>query len=643
MTKRVVKTVRSAASKKQTDQIVGSDVGGKTVGAVKIEPSRGRIVPLTGEWRIQGAAPQSDDPTALSVPVADQGEWLACAVPGDVNATLVQHGKMPDPHFGVNGRQCGWVIGKDWWYRRTFDIQRKASLAILVLDRVNSPADIWLNGHCLGEMRNSHREFRFNVTKELKFRGNELVLRFKSIERLCGLPEDECFGWHVDKRGLLRMPNYTFGWDWALPLPPIGLGGQVRLEIDRAYRFNDVTIRPFTSGRVDFFFEVTPEAKEAGYRISVEVRGHGAKVRGSIARDERDGVGRGSDSWRTVAAGEPVHRSYISCEIPNPRLWWPNGYGEPSLYDYTVTLMVDGKVTDRRQGKLGLREVRMIERPFTPEAGPGMAMIIEVNGQEIFCKGCNWVPMGLWPATTGPEDYEFYLRRTVEANFNIQRSWGGGIYEQDVFYEKCDELGIMVWQDFMLSGSITGYPLPVVRDEILAEASYQLRRLRNHPCIVIWCGCNEDTHSWDFRSEIDPRPEQEGLGCKGTPCSTTTCSRARSSTHFCTVCPRGWDSAFPSFDPAPNHMTTSATRPPPATATSPAGNMRCSKAATTPNASASTSTKSVLLIPSSASRGHAAKPRSAGSCRRTSSGRRMRTGRITCSGGTGESHTTSRR
>ncbi len=513
MSKKLKIRTKAEASSRQSDQISESAGAAGSTRTARIAAGRSRTLSLAGAWRIQGAAPQPDEPAKLGIPEADQGEWLACAVPGDVNAALVAHGKMPNPHFGTNARQCGWVVGKDWWYRRTFDMDGRWASAALILTEVYGPADIWLNGQYLGEMRNAHREFRFNVSDKLKLRNNVLLLRFKSIERLIGPSPDECFGWAKERRGTLRMPNYMFGWDWALPLPPIGLGGQVALELDRPYRFLEMAIQPFVSGRVDFGFEVTPEAKAAGYRINIEVLGHGARVRARIVRElprrESGAAAKPSDSWLTEGATGPAHRSYVSCSIPNPKLWWPLGYGEQPLYDYTASLIVNGKLADRRQGKLGLREVRLLERPFTPDAGIGMAMIIEVNGQDIFCKGGNWVPLELWPATIRPEEYDFYLQKTAEANFNMQRVWGGGIYERDRFYEKCDELGIMVWQDFMFASQ--GYPLPVLRDEVLAEAQYQLRRLRNHPSIVLWCGVNEDVHSWVFRSEIDPRPDQANI------------------------------------------------------------------------------------------------------------------------------------
>ena len=463
-------------------------------------------VDLSGEWRIIGLPPQGAKAGRLRKPDPRRGDWLPCSVPGDVNAALVKAGRMPDPRFGANGRRCGWVIGKDWWYRRVFDLDRPSTCAALVIEEAYGPAEVWLNGRLLGQMRNAFRAFRFDVSGLLKPRGNELLLRFESVERLIGRPADPCFGWEDAKRGTLRMPNYTFGWDWALPLPPVGLGAAVTLELDRSCRLVDAAVRTFVSGRVDFSFEVTPEAKAAGYRIDVEVRGHGARVKSTLSRGLEGGETGGDGSWRTPPATAAAHRSWVSLNIPRPKLWWPRGYGEQPLYDYTVSLVVGGKVVDRRTGRLGLREVRLIERPFRSQSGHGMTMALQVNGVEVFCKGGNWIPLELWPGTVKAADYDLHVRKCAEANFNMLRVWGGGIYERERFYDRCDELGVMVWQDFMFASQ--GYPLPTIRDEVLAEAQFQLRRLHNHASVVLWCGCNEDVHSWSFHSEIERRPEQ---------------------------------------------------------------------------------------------------------------------------------------
>jgi beta-mannosidase len=136
-----------------------------------------------------------------------------------------------------------------------------------------------------------------------------------------------------------------------------------------------------------------------------------------------------------------------------------------------------------------------------------------VNGQRIFCKGGNWVSPELWPELATPEQYDWYLRRAREANFNMLRQWGGSRYEADVFYDRCDELGILVWQDFQVASNAV--PLDKLREELIAEANYQIRRLRNHCCLAVWCGCNEDVSSWEYRSMTNPGPHNHRSTCEG--------------------------------------------------------------------------------------------------------------------------------
>jgi beta-mannosidase len=437
-----------------------------------------KILPLDSGWRFIGRESQSSPAGDLLKPDIQSGEWLPIAVPGDVNAALVKQGKMPDPHFDTQARACYWVTAKEWWYHLSFAVDQASDApAELCLTGVDGHADIWLNNHYLGETRNAFREFRFPVSGLLREGDNVLLIRFQSIDQLLGGPRlDELGGWK-GRRAFLRKPQFSFGWDWALPLPSIGLSGQVWIELDNACRFADFALQPFCSGRVDFSFEVSRAAKEAGYQIALAVSGHGAQIERTISRD--------------------AHKSYTSLDIANPQLWFPNGYGAQPLYDYVARLEVSGQVVDERRGRFGLRESRIVEAPFSEEAGPGMSFNIEINGERIFCKGANWAPLEIWPGAARREQYEFYLRRAQEANFNMLRIWGGGIYEPEVFYELCDELGIMVWQDFMFAGA--GYPVDRLRDEIIAEANDQIRRLRNHSSIVLWCGCNEDVYSWSYQ------------------------------------------------------------------------------------------------------------------------------------------------
>ena len=431
------------------------------------------------EWKLIGIDPQKG---TITIPDTNDEGWLPVSVPGDVNASLLEHGKIPDPHYDTQARQLYFITSKEWWYVLQFDVPAESSKKpFLVFEGIDGTADIWLNNIKLGVAKNAFHPYKFNVTDILKDRGNLLYLRFQSVDELLGGERlHELTGWG-SRRAFLRKPQYNFGWDWSLPLPSIGLCGDVYIEKDATFKLVNHSIQAFKSGRVDFTFEVTDPALKAGYVIQLNVNGHGSQINKTISRD--------------------AHRSYISLQIPNPRLWYPNGYGHPDLYNYTIELVVDSRIVDSKEGRFGVREVKTIENPFTAEAGPGYSFQIVVNNEPVFCKGSNWIPCEIWPGTVKPEQYEFYLRKARNANFNMLRVWGGGIYEKDRFYDLCDEMGIMVWQDFMFAS--TGYPVDTLRDEIIAEADYQIKRLRNHPSITLWCGMNEDVYSWSYPGTSD--------------------------------------------------------------------------------------------------------------------------------------------
>ncbi len=450
---------------------------------------------LSAGWRCTDSEPGKGDALTMSAVGYDTSCWLDVPVPGDVNAALVAAGRMPDPHFGDNARQCYWVTAKEWWYRLELPPAEDKGLACtdLCLDGVDGFADLYLNGERLARMENAFRPYRIDIAGKLKADSpNVLLIRFQSIDEVMGGPrEDELGGWK-QRRTKMRKPQFNFGWDWSLPLPSIGLAAVPRIERHSGARLVDMSVQTFVSGRLDFKFVVTRAARDAGFSIKLNVIGHGIRLQDEITRPGR------------------VH-TYTTLHVPEPKLWWPHGMGEQPLYDYEVLLVVNGEVADRRTGRLGIRETRILEEPFTEGAGPGISFWLEINGQRVFCKGGNWIPLELWPATATDEQYRFYLKKTVEANFNMQRIWGGGIYEREIFYDLCDELGIMVWQDFMFASA--GYPLESLRHEIIAEAEYQTKRLRNRPSVVLWCGCNEDVYSWSLPDEKALATADTGIYC----------------------------------------------------------------------------------------------------------------------------------
>ncbi len=439
-------------------------------------------------WQFIGIEPQQGE---IKLPDLNSTEWRTISVPGDVNVELMKQNVIPDMHYDTLAREAYWITSKEWWFTIEFDASYdKSKNTDLVLDFVDGNSEIWLNGHKLGEMKNAFHPHRFNVKDIIKEKGNRMFVRFLSINELLGGPRiSELLGWK-ERRAFLRKPQYNFGWDWTLPIPGIGLVGDVYVENGNEFELEEVGIQTFIDGRTDFNFEVSKPAKEKGYQIIIEVSGHGTSLTDTITRTNLKS-----------------YKSYTSLNIENPKLWWPNGYGDPNLYNYNVKLLVDGKLTDTKEGKFGIRETSTRELPFTEEAGTGYSYEILINNEPVFCKGTNWIPTEIWPGSINPDKYRFYLEKAKEANFNMIRVWGGGIYEDDLFYELCDEMGIMVWQDFMFASS--GYPTTTLMDEIIEEAEYQVFRLRNHPSIVIWCGCNEDYLSWRHKNDAKPITEEE--------------------------------------------------------------------------------------------------------------------------------------
>ena len=389
---------------------------------------------------------------------------------------IFEAGVIPNPHYDVDARQSLFISSEPIVYSKTFIPEENFESARLALEGIDGFADIYLNGEHLLRVENAFRRYDVLVTKKLKKgQENKLDIVFTPIDDVLGPRDDECSGWKL-RKVYMRKSQYNFGWDWALSLPGVGVFGFVKIEYDFTREIIDYLVKGDISGRIDFEFEVSPQAYEDKYTIKVEVSGNGESESFEINRDK--------------------YRTYGHVQLKNPKLWWPNGYGEQPLYNYNIKLICNNEVCHEINGRIGLRKVELLEEPFTKDAGDGYSFWFIVNGKRVFIKGGNFIPMELWPGKINEEDYEFQVKMAKFANFNMLRIWGGGIYEKERFYELCDENGILVWQDFMFAS--VGYPVHKLEDEIIKEANYQIRRLRKYTCIALWCGCNEDYNSWEY-------------------------------------------------------------------------------------------------------------------------------------------------
>jgi beta-mannosidase len=399
----------------------------------------------------------------------------AIQIPGDVHATLLSEGLIPDPYFGANEAAVQWVARRDWKISRSFTLDAALDgFWTLTLDEVDCVADVYLNGVLLGSLENMFRRHRFEVGAHLRAGSNDLELHFhdapaEARRRFDAHPFELPYTMGNDRRvpiNLLRKTQCAGGWDWNICLMPLGLYGEASLRRSECGLIEHVEVS-----------QVHHADAEAGVTVHVDVELHGyisGAARLEIAFD-------GALQRLDIALQPGTTRHRASFTVPSPRLWWPAGQGAQPLYPVTVTF--DGMTEQRRVG------LRVIELVTEPDA-IGTSMKFRVNGRDIFAKGANWIPGDALPSRITPAAVRPQLESAVASNMNMLRVWGGGNYEKEWFYDACDELGLLIWQDFMFS--CMHYPSDrAFLKEVRAEARYQVQRLQHRACVALWCGDNE--------------------------------------------------------------------------------------------------------------------------------------------------------
>jgi beta-mannosidase len=439
-------------------------------------------IPLDAGWQLK----QRDPAAALSVDFSSADGWLAASVPGTVHQDLLAAGRIPDPFIGLNELDVQWIGEVDWLYRCHFELEPnslQAGTVALCLDGLDTFATVWLNGHHILTSDNMFIPQRISVKPFLQPGQNDLWLLFESALRH-GQERQAQYGvspvWNGDpSRVYVRKAQYHYGWDWGPCLLTAGPWRPIRLE---AYeqRIADLHCP----------VEVAPDLSSAILPASIEIEaGHDASANLSDLTAHLslyDPAGELIDEATLPVEGSQLSHHF---EVASPQLWWPNGYGAQPLYRLEVTLQQDTLELDRREQRLGIRRLRLLQEPL--ENQPGTTFLFEINNRPIFCGGANWIPADSFVPRITPERYRAWLQSTVDAHMTMLRVWGGGIYEEDIFYDLCDELGILIWQDFMFACGI--YP---ARDwfqaSVAAEAEAAVRRLRHHPSLALWSGNNED-------------------------------------------------------------------------------------------------------------------------------------------------------
>ncbi|MEU3400991.1 glycoside hydrolase family 2 protein [Streptomyces filamentosus] len=402
-----------------------------------------------------------------------EGAPLPAQVPGCVHTDLLAAGVIPDPFLGRNETEIAWVGRRAWSYGTELAHDSGHERSELVFEGLDTVAEVLLDGASLGSTRNMHRVHRFDVTG----RSGPLEVRFGSAydeaERVRALTGDRP-NVYPEPFQYVRKMACSFGWDWGPTVVTAGMWRPVRIEHWSTARLAEV--RPLVTvdgaaGHVELRVRTARTDSGAGRPLTLR-----ATVAGVVAETSFEGA-----------------ETVLRLAVPEPELWWPRGYGSQPLYGLDVELLdEDGAPLDTWSRRIGFRTVTVDRSPDAH--GTGFTFV--VNGVRIFARGVNWIPDDVLPSRVTPERYRTRLAQAADANVDLVRIWGGGIYEDDAFYDACDELGLMVWQDFLFACAAYPEEQPL-RGEVEAEARDNVVRLMPHPSLVLWNGNNENL--WGFR------------------------------------------------------------------------------------------------------------------------------------------------
>ena len=414
-------------------------------------------------------------------------QWYPASVPGSVHTDLLANKLIDDPFYRDNEKKQQWIGKTDWEYQTTMVIPpevMKRERVELVFEGLDTYADVFLDGKQVLSADNMFRTWRVDCKSALQIGENNLLVRFRS-------PINEVLPVMAKLNYQLPAPNdqgektspftrkapYQYGWDWGPRFVTSGIWRPVVLEAWNEARITNLQI--ITNSLVNGAAQLTTNVEtEANDTVNASLVLTNLNTRTIVGRKE-------------IILSKGPNKTTFDFTIPHPSLWWPNGLGAHPLYSFKAQVFINGRPIDQTTTRTGVRSLEL--RQQTDAAGKSFMFVI--NGVPIFAKGANWIPADSFPTRISREKYRQLVASAHDTNMNMLRVWGGGIYESNDFYDLCDEMGILVWQEFMFAGSM--YPAnPEFLDNIKHEAIDQVTRLRNHPSIVIWCGNNEIEAGW---------------------------------------------------------------------------------------------------------------------------------------------------
>lgn len=439
-------------------------------------------------WKLIDLAPDADD-AAMPLAPLDLPGMIDVATPHDLYLALHACGRIPHPFDDRAEAACAWVRTRAWWYRADFEVAPCAPGERLVLDfeGLDTFAGVWLNGQLLGRTDNMFRRWRFDIGALVRPGVNRLALAFRPAAQsvtpvamppfpMASSPSE------VNHRNFMRKAQFGWGWDFAPNLVTTGLWKPATLRREREAVLDEVVFTTDAVAADGAYAQVTMRARvdafagaDADTGLSVEFTLRAPD--GAIA------------AQRTLAPQGGA--CALSVRLERPALWWTPELGRPDLYRLEVVLVRAGRVLARRTLRVGVRTIALDTSPDPVETGASFFRFV-LNGVPVFARGVNWVPPSSLVGAIDTGHYRRLLDMARGAHMNMIRVWGGGIYEHDAFYALCDELGLLVWQDFMFACAPYPEHDPAFIDNVRHEVTDQVRRLRHHACLALWCGNNEN-------------------------------------------------------------------------------------------------------------------------------------------------------
>lgn len=408
-------------------------------------------------------------------------KWLPATVPGTVHTDLLDNKIISEPFFGENEKTLQWIEEKDWEYKSVFSVDEKTLSAQnieILFEGIDTYAQIYLNDSLIILANNMFRTWQFNCKEILRKQNNTLYIKFFSPVRisdsLASLSDVKLPG---GNQVYIRKAPYHFGWDWGPRFVTSGIWRPVYI-----YAWNDLKIEDVT------FQQVSVTGNQAELHVPYLINCYSKDLYTVSIKDISNNI---TYAEKSDSLFEGYNLDAFDFILYNPRLWWTRELGTPDIYTFRFEIRKNENVIDEKIFNIGIRKIELVREKDTI----GESFYFKLNDVPLFIKGANYIPPDNFLPRIRKEKYEQIIKDCYRSNINMLRVWGGGVYEDDEFYNQCDINGILVWQDFMFACAMYPGDSAFLKN-IKVEASQNISRLKNHPCIALWCGNNEIDEGW---------------------------------------------------------------------------------------------------------------------------------------------------